>query len=183
MLASTLRPTAYAGRLRGTLGSVRMLPGNSTTISLLLACTFCCVGGAAAGEANFHNAKNSLKQRVALTGYRSVNVVCYCETYSVRRDDNATSLQLEVFGSYSIAGYHGSKESAGLRPLDPQQLRFSESKTIESITLTSSEWSFIHHAVLIEKLEIVAPPGILVGVRQLSIDDLPRRPGAADGRR
>jgi hypothetical protein len=82
---------------------------------------------------------------------------------------------LDIAGRFSIVGYHGSREKAGVRDLSGPELGFSVSRPDDTLTLSSPEWTFIHHALLIDHLTITLPESIAIRFRQLSSDQLEGR--------
>src|SRR5215203_7333045 len=46
----------------------------------------------------------------------SVTIRCYCQSHRVEVDFKARNLTLDIKGTYSIGGYHGSAKDAGVRP-------------------------------------------------------------------
>jgi hypothetical protein len=82
---------------------------------------------------------------------------------------------LDITGRFSIAGYHGSRENAGVQDLSGPELAFTLSRSNGTLTLSSPEWTFLHHALLIDSLTITLPESIALRARQLSSDQLENR--------
>ena len=119
---------------------------------------------------------DTYKQKVSTKDISSITIQCYCSTYSVVRKYDTKDLTLNIWGTFSIGGYQGFVEDAGAAPLKPEQLSFAVSNDNGSLTLSSPEWSQIHHALLIDKLEVHAPlGGMHIKVEQLKYTDLEGR--------
>jgi hypothetical protein len=82
---------------------------------------------------------------------------------------------LDITGRFSIAGYHGSRQNAGARDLAGPELAFRVSRTTGTLMLSSPEWTFIHHALLIDHLTIALPESITLKIRRLTGDELEDR--------
>jgi hypothetical protein len=82
---------------------------------------------------------------------------------------------LDITGRFSIAGYQGSREKAGARDLSGPELAFSVSRSTGTLTLSSPEWTYIHHALLLDHLTITLPESITLQIRRISSDQLEGR--------
>jgi len=80
-----------------------------------------------------------------------------------------------VRGTYSIEGYHGSRQDAGAKPIASSDFEFQSSETNNVLTLESPEWTYLHHTLLIDELEIIVPFVLKVHVDQFSFDELEGR--------
>ena len=87
----------------------------------------------------------------------------------------ASEVVLDITGRFSIAGYHGPRENAGVQDLSGPELAFTLSRPDGTLTLSSPEWTFIHHALMIDHLTITLPESIALRLRQLSSDQLEGR--------
>ncbi len=118
----------------------------------------------------------SYSQKVPVGDVNTVTIRCYCPTYTVTREYERDDLLLDVSGDFSIVGYHGSAEDAGAQPLEPEELAFAVTKKEDSMVLDSKEWTYIHHAQLIDKLIVHAPAdGVGIVVEQLEYGELEGR--------
>lgn len=77
----------------------------------------------------------------------------------VQRGDTAEVI-LIIAGRYSIAGFHGSRARANARDLTGPELAFTVSRAPNTLILSSPEWTYIHHSLLIERLTITLPESI-----------------------
>lgn len=82
---------------------------------------------------------------------------------------------LDIAGRFSIAGYHGPREKAGIHDLSGPDLDFGVSRSNNALTLSSPEWTYIHHTFLTNHLTITLPESIAIKFQQLSSDQLEGR--------
>jgi hypothetical protein len=82
---------------------------------------------------------------------------------------------LSIVGRFSIAGYHGSRADAGAHAITGSDVAFRVSRTPDTLTLSSPEWTYIHHALLIDRLTIALPDAMAITFRRISSDELEGR--------
>jgi hypothetical protein len=74
---------------------------------------------------------------------------------------------LDITGRFSIAGYQGSREKAGALDLSGPELAFGVSRSTGTLTLSSPEWTYIHHGLLLDHLTIALPESIALRIRRI----------------
>jgi hypothetical protein len=114
-----------------------------------------------------------ITQDISVQGTRTVVIRCFCPNREVRRDAAAKGMRLRIEGTHSSVGYHGLQEKP--TRLDEDLLRFVERWDGESLTIESREYTYIHHAFILDKLDIVAPPALAVIVKPLDRNELEGR--------
>lgn len=133
---------------------------------ILLGMLFCCVASPSWAEAIFYKSAASHEQTIDLEGVKTLRIECYCPYFAVNRVDQAKQATLALQGEFSIAGYHGSRENAGAKPLKPERLNFKMSQAGSVKTLRSPESRYIHHALVMTQVKLALPPRIALEVRQ-----------------
>ena len=142
-------------------------------VVVLLTLVFLASGPAlAAGDQIFFVSHQSHRQVVPLSGESSVTVESWLreDKVEVRRGADG-EVTLDIAGTYSIAGYHGSREDAGAVDLREAQLAFRISRTAQTLTLTSPEWWYIHHTLSLDRLTITVPTSVTVTLARKQSDD------------
>lgn len=123
-----------------------------------------------------YSSSASFTQKIPVENAKTITIRCYCRSYAVKRDGKYSDITLNIDGTFSIAGYHGSPEDAGAVPLKPESLAFKVDRKNNSLTISSTEWLYIHHALYVDKLVVLAPEDRLqIRVEQLNIGDLINR--------
>ncbi len=74
---------------------------------------------------------------------------------------------LDITGRFSITGYQGSREKAGALDLSGPELAFGVSRSTGPLTLSSPEWTYIHHALLLDHLTMTLPESITLQIRRI----------------
>ena len=124
----------------------------------------------------FFQSKQSFRQAVSLEREREVVVECTLPEERVQVQRAAErKVVLQMSGRFSIAGYHGSREDAGVREIAGDELAFRVSRAKEQITLASPEWAYIHHALLIDQLTITLPTSTTLKYVRIPDDELEGR--------
>ena len=93
-------------------------------------------------------------QTIDIGDAASVTIRCYCQSHRVENHFESRPLVLDITGTYSIGGYHGSAEDAGAKPIPAKALQFSVSREGSVLLLESPEWEYIHHSFLIDDLVV-----------------------------
>lgn len=114
-----------------------------------------------------------LHQRVSVADSDVIVVRCYCPNREVIYSSNVSYVELHGVGTHSSKGYHGEQEKP--RSVSPELLRFSERRTDGRLILESREYTYIHHAFLVDLLRLTAPVGQDVRFEPIS-------PGELEGR-
>jgi hypothetical protein len=101
--------------------------------------------------------KANQTQSIDIGDAGAATIRCYCQSHRVEMDFKAREITLEIAGTYSIGGYHGSAEDAGARPIPEKALHFSFRREGQVVILESPEWEYIHHSFLIDDLVVRSP--------------------------
>ena len=135
------------------------------------------LGFAQPGSAQiFFESTQSHRQAVQLMGETEVVLESSLpEANVVIQRGGAANVMLDITARYSIAGYHGSRENAGARDLSGPELAFRISRAPGTLTLSSPEWTYIHHALLIKQLTVTLPESTALKLRRLSSRELEGR--------
>jgi len=135
------------------------------------------LGFAQPGSAQvFFESTQSHRQAVPLMGETEVVLESSLPSANVViQHGGAANVTLDMTARYSIAGYHGSRENAGARELSGPELAFRISRSADTLTLSSPEWTYIHHALLIKQLTVTLPEAIALKLRRLLSRDLEGR--------
>ena len=156
---------------REGIGIVR--PGAAFLFGLYL--SVCCLVTASHGQVFFQSSQ-SHRQIIQLMNETEVVVESSMpEAKVVVQRGISLEIVLDIAGRFSIAGYHGPREKAGIHDLSGPDLGFGVSRSNGTLTLSSPEWTYIHHTFLINHLTITLPESIAIRLRQLSSDQLEGR--------
>ena len=139
-------------------------------VVLLVALSLLAYGVALArGGPLFFESKQSYRQVILLASEITVIIETSLaqEHVDVRRGGDG-EVVLDIAGQYTIAGYHGSRESAGARELTGPELAFGIRRTPETLILSSPEWWHIHHTLALDHLTITLPASATVTFRRKS---------------
>ena len=119
--------------------------------------------------------KAHAEQRFIVTEGERVFLHCYCPFYSVRRERDAKELALSIGGRFVIQGYHGSPEDAGVRQISSKDLEFHKIRSENRLLLNSPERLFLHHALIVDEIQVVVPWNVELTVQQISRNQLEER--------
>ena len=122
---------------------------------------------------NDYRVSGGAKQTVDLEGIREVTVECYCRESVRIHYDETEALRLDITGELSSVGYHGRQSKPATVP--PGMLRFSVVREGDRLTLSSSEYTYIHHAFIIERLGLAAPRDVALVFHPLKWGELEGR--------
>jgi hypothetical protein len=139
---------------------------------LLVNLSICACTVSVSRDSVFYSSTATVRQTITINDNEAITIRCYCPQYTVRRESDSDSITLVVRGTYSIEGYHGSRQDAGAKPIASSDLEFQSSEADNVLTLESPEWIYLHHTLLIDELEIIVPFVLKVHVDQLSFDEL-----------
>lgn len=112
-------------------------------------------------------------QYISIDNTGPIIIRCYCQKRSITRHSENAKLTLVIAGTHSSVGYHGTQDKPDV--IAPQLLRFAERREGNSLILESKEYTYIHHAFIIDDLQITAPAGIKVIVEPISYSTLEGR--------
>jgi len=100
-------------------------------------------------------------------------VECYCpgSIEILESDDGKISIGLE--GEASSVGYHGVQQVPSSEP--NENTRFVPLKSGKTLKLSSTEYTYIHHAFLISKVFIKSPSNIKISILKVPNTSLEAR--------
>jgi hypothetical protein len=109
-------------------------------------------------EQIFFESTQSHRQTVQLMGELEVVVESSLADPSVivQRGD-VSEVVLDITGSYRVTGYYGFREHAGVRELAGPELAFRTERGPNTLELSSPEWIWLHHDLLIVRLTVTIP--------------------------
>jgi hypothetical protein len=142
-------------------------------IVLSIACVALCLGGCARTRSDDFSVSRGLRQRVSSERTDTIVIRCYCPRREVVRSSRVSGVELDVDGTHSSQGYHGDQEKP--RTVAPELLRFVERRSDGEILLESREYTYIHHAFLIDHLRVIVPAGQEVRFEPLAYQELEGR--------
>ena len=114
-----------------------------------------------------------ITQSITIENDLPVVIRCYCENRTINKNPNENILELKITGTHASVGYHGEQEKPEF--ISPGLLRFVEKRNSEGLILESREYTYIHHAYIINSLQISAPAETEVRVMPLSLEELEGR--------
>lgn len=118
------------------------------------------------------------QQQVAVDGVRQVVLRCYCLWRRVVEVDGLPQIEITSKTTYSSVGYHGEQDKP--KTISEAAMRFIQRRNGDTLILESRENTFIHHAFLLDDLEVRIPPGLPYTVEPFSRAQLEgRRPDIA----
>jgi len=91
---------------------------------------------------------------------KAIHIHCYCKSGFVRKISTDNKIAVRVVGTQSSVGYHGSQDIP--KDIPEKLLSFKESRNGSFLKLESREYTFIHHAYLIDFLEVSAPEKVKI---------------------
>jgi len=112
----------------------------------------------------------TITQTITIEKSRPVTIRCYCKKRTLKTNSTENTLELKITGTHGSGGYHGEQDKP--ETISPNLLRFVEKRTNEGLTLISHEYTYIHHAYIVNKLEISAPLGAKINIQSVSREDL-----------
>jgi hypothetical protein len=123
-------------------------------------------------EQIFFESSQSYRQTVPLMGETEIVVESSLPDSSVVvRRGGSSNVTLDVTGRYSITGYYGLRENAGVQELAGPELAFRIARGPIRLSLSSPEWIWLHHDLFVEQLTITVPDDVLVTLRRLLVPD------------
>ena len=131
------------------------------------------IGLVSSASAEDFNLDESFTQSVQIEDIDFVQIYCYCSNRIDIVRDETENLVLEIEANHSSIGYHGNQEIPDKIP--EELLKFSVDKNANSLSLLSKEYTFIHHAFIIESLEIRVPSGVRVKITPIEYKQLEGR--------
>ena len=136
------------------------------------------VTGLSYGCATFNSSDDfsvsgSIAQSIPIKTNQTVTIKCFCRNRTIKTNEIGNTLELSVTGTHSSVGYHGEQEKPEF--IAEGLLRFVEKQTTGGLTLESREYTYIHHAYIIDQLEVVAPPDTEIHIRPILYDELEDR--------
>lgn len=128
------------------------------------------------GDMGIHFADTATQvQRVPLGKARKVVIECYCPNTEVKYFGARDEILLRITGTYSIGGYHGSREDAGAVPIPRGGLHFQSQESGGVLRLASREFRYIHHSLRLLSVTVRAPDGVEVVFEKLSREQVDER--------
>lgn len=119
------------------------------------------------------------QQQVALDGIRQVVLRCYCFRRRVVEVTGLPQIEIASTTTYDSVGYHGQQDKP--KTIDDAALHFIERREGDTLILESRERTYMHHAFLLNDLEVRIPAGLPHTVEQITREQLEgRRPDAAE---
>lgn len=109
-------------------------------------------------------------QQVDLADIDKLILRCHCSGALKFGTTQIDAAQHNITGTYSSVGYHGDQEKPV--SISDQLLAFKETRYGTTLILESQEYTFIHHAFLIEKLEIQMPRNVNFQFDVLNYEEL-----------
>lgn len=104
--------------------------------------------------------KGTLRQRVPLSGAAEIVIQCYCPERHIVQQEKGDAVVLDVAGRYGSGGYHGTQDKP--RRMPSQMLSFATKRDGNRAVLQSREFTFMHHALVLTRVTVLAPPGVEV---------------------
>jgi len=124
-------------------------------------------------QADDFTVSGSLEQSINIEGIQTIQIYCYCESGFVIKDSLNKTPSLKVNGTHGSGGYHGEQKIP--KEVSKGLLSFKETRIGSTLKLESHEYTYIHHAYLINHLEIFVPPTINVELIRLKHRELEGR--------
>ncbi len=126
-----------------------------------------------AALAEDYSVNGSSIQFFETAGIESVEIWCYCSENIVIERQESGSIELEVSATKSSVGYHG--EQTEKNKVSEQLLNFHSEKLDSKLVLISKEYTFIHHAFIINKIKLILPNNIKYTLMPISYSMLEGR--------
>ncbi len=114
-------------------------------------------------------------QRVPLGKARKVVIECYCPFTEVKYFGARDEITLRISGTYSISGYHGSREDAGAVPIPRGGLNLEIEETGDVLRLISREFRYLHHKMFLQTVTVRAPEGVEIVFEKWSREQVEER--------
>lgn len=112
-------------------------------------------------------------QLLELGGVERITVRCYCYSeITLKRSLQGPSM-LKFIGTLESVGYHGDSEPP--KTIERSLMVFDVVAKGGGITIESREWTLMHTAFMIKRLEVVVPPGVELQTDSISFQDLEGR--------
>lgn len=102
-----------------------------------------------------YSVTSRLEQIIDAQAIDTIHIHCYCRSGFVRRTSTNNEFMLKVIGTMDSVGYHGSQSIP--KEVPKELLSFKETRNSSFLKLASREFTFIHHAYMIDSLEIIVP--------------------------
>lgn len=117
--------------------------------------------------------RGSIEQKLDLENIEQIVLHCHCQNSFKRTQSVTGNFKLKISGTYDSVGYHGNQHIPSEMP--SSMLDFTELRSNSTLTLISRERTFIHHAFLIDDLELIIPDSIDVQLRKVARYELEGR--------
>ncbi len=130
-------------------------------------------GCAAIGRTDDFSVSGDYVQRVSAKTVQTVVIRCHCLNRVVTQTPGLDDIQLRISGTHSSVGYHGPQ----IKPdaIDTELLRFVERRADGTLVLESQEYTYIHHAFIIDSLQVFAPADRVLRIEPLDDGELEGR--------
>jgi len=138
----------------------------ATISSVLWGCT-------ALGFSDDFSVSGETTQTIKVDEDVSVTIRCFCENRTITRTSSNSEIKLVIMGTHGSGGYHGEQYKP--KSIAPGLLKFVEKRANRNLILESREYTYIHHAYIIDALEIIAPADTVINISPISRDELEGR--------
>lgn len=116
-------------------------------------------------------------QREHLGAIRTVVIRCYCPDRAVKEAPGAMNLELRITANHSSVGYRGDQS----KPYALGDVSFVEARRNGALILDSPEHTYIHNALIVTKLRVLAPVGVEVRFEPIEYHPLEGRQVPSEG--
>lgn len=156
-----------------------MKPRNLRRLDYTLATTYIVAIGMLITGCNLFNpssdysATSSYTQKIDVPVDVPLIVRTYCQDKSIVHTSEAEGVVLHMKATSSSAGYHGFQLKP--RKVHVSLMKFNEYEQDGSYILESNEYTYIHHAFILDSLKVVVPEGQKVEFEEVNSSDLEGR--------
>ena len=130
-------------------------------------------GCASLGFSDDFSVSGETTQTVEVDEDVSVTIRCFCENRKITRTSSEGFIVLIIRGTHGSVGYHGEQHKP--ESISPNLLEFVEKRSNANLVLESREYTYTHHAYIVDELEIIAPTDATIIVSPVSQNELEGR--------
>lgn len=102
-----------------------------------------------------YSIKESMVQTITAEKINYLIIECYCDSGVWIQEFETNTIEIKITGILSSVGYHGLQEKPP--KIGEKTLSFKPVINKDTLRLLSREWTFMHHAYLIDHLRIKIP--------------------------
>lgn len=113
---------------------------------------------------------DSLTQTVTAKETRFIEIVCHCPNGVDVTTSKDKVIQIDIKGSLGSVGYHG--EQIVPEGIGEATLSFKVEESNDTLRLISKEWTYMHHAYIIERLKVTIPFGTKYTLKNIPAEEL-----------